>query len=348
VGAELRNLVNEAALLAARKDRDAVHKDDFYNAMEKIVLGTERRLVMSPEDRKRVAYHESGHALLGLLLPEADPVHKVTIVPRGQALGVTYQVPLDDRHNYGERYLRGRITGALGGRAAEEMIFDAVSTGAENDLRQATNIARQMVTRWGMSDKVGLIYVARGNDDFLGTEGIMPEMGRETSEELASLVDDETRRILDECYVVARETLKRERSRLEALAAALLEKESLDEGEMLAVTGLTRASMGQPDHADAHAPAPLPGPTPTPVLEGAGANGTAADSPAAPTTAAPVPAPSNGTLTAESLFPPVNASAGSNGTNGTSGTNGTHPPNEARGTSGTPAPGETDAAAGGT
>jgi cell division protease FtsH len=304
---------------------------------------------MSPEDRKRVAYHESGHALLGLLLPEADPVHKVTIVPRGQALGVTYQVPLDDRHNYGERYLRGRITGALGGRAAEEMIFDAVSTGAENDLRQATNIARQMVTRWGMSDKVGLIYVARGNDDFLGTETMMPEMGRETSEELASLVDDETRRILDECYVVARETLKRERSRLEALAAALLEKESLDEGEMLAVTGLTRASMGQPDHADAHTPTPatpvpVPGPAPTPALEGAGANGVAANAPPAAAAAA-VPAPSNGALTAESLFPPVGTASRSNGTKGTTGT---RSPDEARGTSGAPVPEETDAAAGGT
>ncbi|HEX2184032.1 MAG TPA: ATP-dependent zinc metalloprotease FtsH, partial [Chloroflexota bacterium] len=136
VGAELRNLVNEAALTAARKDRNAVTKDDFYDAMEKIVLGSERKLVMSPEDRKRVAYHESGHALLGLLLPESDPVHKVTIVPRGQALGVTYQVPLDDRLNYDEDYLRGRITGALGGRAAEALVFGAVSTGAENDLQQ--------------------------------------------------------------------------------------------------------------------------------------------------------------------------------------------------------------------
>ncbi|MBI3972307.1 MAG: ATP-dependent metallopeptidase FtsH/Yme1/Tma family protein [Chloroflexi bacterium] len=240
VGAELRNLVNEAALLAARKDRDAVTKDDFYNAMEKIILGTERKLVMTPEDRKRVAYHESGHALLGLLLPEADPVHKVTIVPRGQALGATYQLPVDDRHNYGERYLRGRITGALGGRAAEELIFDAVSTGAENDLRQATQVARQMVTRWGMSDKVGLIYIARGGDDFLGGEGFMPEMGRETSEELASLVDEETRRIIDECYVTARATLQREHHRLVALAEALLKRESLDEGQILKVTGLAK------------------------------------------------------------------------------------------------------------
>jgi cell division protease FtsH len=256
VGAELRNLVNEAALLAARKDRDAVTKDDFYDAMEKIILGAERKLVMTPEDRKRVAFHESGHALVGLLLPETDPVHKVTIVPRGQALGATYQLPIDDRHNYGERYLRGRITGALGGRAAEELIFGAVSTGAENDLRQATQVARQMVTRRGMSDKVGLIYVARGGDDFLGEGVFMPEMGREVSEELAALVDEETRRIIDECYTSAQETLKRDQHRLHALAEALLKQESLDEKEILEVTGLSKrpnaeALMEPPDRADA-------------------------------------------------------------------------------------------------
>ncbi len=260
VGAELRNLVNEAALLAARKNRNAVTKDDFYNAMEKIVLGAERKLVMTPEDRRRVAYHESGHALLGLLLPDADPVHKVTIVPRGQALGVTYQVPLDDRHNYGERYLRGRITGALGGRAAEELIFGAVSTGAENDLRQATQVARQMVTRWGMSEKVGLIYVARGNDDFLGEGILMPEMGRETSEQLAALVDAETKRIIDECYQRAREILTREKDRLVALAEALLQRESLDEDEILRVTGLERRpeALQPTDRTDVH-PAPVTG-----------------------------------------------------------------------------------------
>ena len=153
---------------------------------------------MTMEDRRRVAYHEAGHALIGLLLPEADPVHKVTIVPRGQALGVTYQVPLDDRHNYGETYLRGRITGALGGRAAEELILGAPSTGAENDLQQATNIARQMVTRWGMSSRVGLIAVSRSDGGFLGGD-TMPEMGREISNELASLVDTEVRRIITEC-----------------------------------------------------------------------------------------------------------------------------------------------------
>ncbi|HEX2037936.1 MAG TPA: cell division protein FtsH, partial [Chloroflexota bacterium] len=238
VGAELRNLVNEAALEAARQDRPAVTRADFDDAMERIVLGAARPLVMSPADRRRVAYHEAGHALLGLLLPEADPVHKVTIVPRGQALGVTYQVPLDDRLNYGEAYLRGRITGALGGRAAEALIFGAASTGAENDLQQATQLARQMVTRWGMSDKVGPVYVARPDDGFLGGEGTGPEVGRETGNRLADLVDEETTRIVAECDRVARATLARERPRLDALAQALVAYESLDEGQIRRVTGL--------------------------------------------------------------------------------------------------------------
>jgi cell division protease FtsH len=238
VGAELRNLVNEAALLAARKNRDNVTKTDFFEAMEKITLGAERKLVMSAEDRRRVAYHEAGHALIGLLLPEADPVHKVTIVPRGQALGVTYQVPLDDRHNYGEAYLRGRMTGALGGRAAEELIFGAPSTGAENDLQQATQIARQMVTRWGMSPKVGMVSISRADGGFLGGD-MMPEMGRDISEGTAALVDEEVRRIVTECFVRAADTLLREKPRLIALAETLLRRESLDEREMLDVTGLT-------------------------------------------------------------------------------------------------------------
>ncbi|MGH2368828.1 MAG: AAA family ATPase, partial [Chloroflexota bacterium] len=293
VGAELRNVVNEAALLAARKDRNAVTKDDFYNAMEKIVLGSERKLVMSPEDRKRVAYHEAGHALMGLLLPDTDPVHKVTIVPRGQALGVTYQVPLDDRHNYGERYLRGRITGALGGRAAEELIFGAVSTGAENDLQQATQIARQMVTRWGMSDKVGLIYVARGDDGFLGSEGMMPEMGREVSDELASLVDEETRRIIDECYATAQETLAQEKHRLIALAEALLAQESLDEAQIREVTGLSKPAAEAGESVQAGVAAVVSGAAAETVATGPAASDQHGEQgePGAPAAAAGAPAP---------------------------------------------------------
>jgi cell division protease FtsH len=243
VGAELRNVVNEAALTAARRDRSAVAKADFSEAMEKIVLGSARKLVMSPADRQRVAYHESGHALLGLLLPEADPVQKVTIVPRGQALGVTYQVPLDDRHNYGEAYLRARIAGALGGRAAEALVLGGVSTGAENDLQQATQIARQMVTRWGMSPRVGLVYAAREDGGFLGPDGALPDLGGGVSKRLAAVIDEETKRIIEECYAVAEGTLQRERNRLVALADALLAQESLDEDEIRRVIGVPRPAF---------------------------------------------------------------------------------------------------------
>ncbi|HEY0473633.1 MAG TPA: ATP-dependent zinc metalloprotease FtsH, partial [Kribbella sp.] len=152
VGAELRNLVNEAALLAARRNHDLVNQSDFTDALEKIILGTARKLTMSPDDRRRTAYHESGHALIGMLTPGADPVRKVSIIPRGKALGVTFQTPNEDRYGYLSTYLRGRIAGALGGRAAEDLVFGDVSTGSESDLEQATSIARQMVGRWGMSE----------------------------------------------------------------------------------------------------------------------------------------------------------------------------------------------------
>jgi cell division protease FtsH len=244
VGADLRNLVNEAALLAARRDRDAVTREDFFDALEKIALGTERKLVMSPEDRKRTAYHEAGHALVGLLTPEADPVHKVTIVPRGQALGVTYSLPVDDRLNYTEPYLRARIAVAMGGRVAEELVFHTPSTGAENDFQQATQIARQMVTRWGMSPRVGPLSLAQPDgNEFLG--GPL-SLSREISEALAQVVDEEVRRILDECYQYTRATLSRERARLEALAEALLARESLEEREIREVTGLAAPEATAP------------------------------------------------------------------------------------------------------
>src|SRR2546421_218755 len=159
VGADLRNLANEAALPAARRNHDRVTAADFSDALEKIVLGAARRITLSPQERERTAYHESGHALLGLLEPGADPVRKVAIIPRGQALGGTLQSPESDRYGYGADYLRGRIVGALGGRAAEELVYGDVTTGAESDLEQITNIARQMVGRWGMSDAVGLVSV---------------------------------------------------------------------------------------------------------------------------------------------------------------------------------------------
>jgi cell division protease FtsH len=230
VGAELRNLVNEAALLAARKEKNAVGRDDFSEAMEKIMLGAARHIAISPEDRRRVAYHEAGHALIGLTLPDADPVHKVTIVPRGQALGVTYQMPIDDRHNYPKEYLVARITGALGGRAAEQIVFGDVTTGAENDLQQITAIARQMVTRWGMSPEVGLLALdGTSQDNFLGVD-----MGRPRwySEVTAERVDQAIKKIVDDAYLDAVALLTRERHKLDALADALLKRESLDEAEI--------------------------------------------------------------------------------------------------------------------
>ena len=160
VGSDLRNLANEAALLAARRNEGSIQQKDILDALETLVLGPARALVMSVEERTRVAYHEGGHAILGLLLPGADPVNRVTIVPHGMALGVTYQRPEDDRHSYSEQYLHARIVGAMGGRAAEEVVFETRTTGAENDMQQATDIARQMVTRWGMSERLGPVTLA--------------------------------------------------------------------------------------------------------------------------------------------------------------------------------------------
>jgi cell division protease FtsH len=234
VGADLRNLVNEAALLAAREGRDAVGMDDFAGALEKIQLGTARRIVLAPEDRRRIAYHEGGHALLGLLIPGSDPVRRVSIVPRGRALGVTVQSPVDDRQNYPEDYLRARITSALGGRAAESIVYGVVTTGAESDLLQVTGLARQMVARWGMSDRVGPVNLGE-------VDGQGPfSAARPYSEATAQLIDAEVRRILEECMKQATSLLREHRSQLEALAQRLLAKETLDEDEILQVTGIAK------------------------------------------------------------------------------------------------------------
>jgi cell division protease FtsH len=237
VGADLRNLVNEAALTAARRDHDKVTSYDFSDALEKILLGTERRITLSPEERERTAYHEAGHAVLGMIEPGADPVRKVSIIPRGQALGVTFQSPEADRYGYGGQYLRGRIIGALGGRAAEQIIYGDVTTGAESDLEQVTRIARQMVGRWGMSDAVGLVSVLPrpGNESpFLAGDANAP------SESTRELVDAEVRRIVDECYSHAIERLNENREHLESLARALLEHETLDERDAYAAAGFDK------------------------------------------------------------------------------------------------------------
>ena len=239
-GADLKNLVNEAALLAARREEDAVTQKDFLDSLEKIVLGPERPLLLGPDDRERIAYHESGHAVLGLVVPGADPVHRVTIVPRGQALGVTYQRPQTDRYNYPEAYLRARIIGMLGGRAAEEVVYGTKTTGAENDIEQATNMARNMVTRWGMSDAVGMVQLAPQHNAYLGTSGSF--MGdKPFSEQTASLIDSEVQRIINECHEQAKRLLLQHRASLDALVRALLERETLSEQEILDATGLPQA-----------------------------------------------------------------------------------------------------------
>jgi cell division protease FtsH len=234
VGAELANLVNEAALTAARRNHTQVHLADFTDALEKIVLGSERRIMLSAEDRRRTAYHEAGHALLGMLTPGADPVRKISIVPRGHALGVTFQSPDADRYSYSASYLRGRIAGMLAGRAAEELVYDDVTTGAENDLEQATGIAKQMVGRWGMSEKVGMLSALpdprREQPLTLG--------GDDTSPATRELVETEARRILDQGYDQALQTLRANRHRLDGLVEALLRTETLDAADAYRAAGV--------------------------------------------------------------------------------------------------------------
>ena len=245
VGADLHNLVNEAALLAAQRNEDAVHLKDFMDALEKIQLGPARPIVLSQRERELVAFHEGGHAILGLILPGGDPVNRVTIQPHGQALGVTSQQPTDDRHNYDEAYLRGRIVGAMGGRAAEDIIYGTRTTGAESDMHQATNIARQMVTRWGMSTELGPVTLV-GADDGAGGDTPAGSGWRAYSEDTARLIDAEIRRVLDDSYAEAVQMLKDHRSELEALANALLLHETLDQDEILQVTGLRRKDSVEP------------------------------------------------------------------------------------------------------
>jgi len=243
VGADLHNLVNEAVLFAARRSAEAVTHNDFMDALEKVLMGPARHVFISPVDRRRVAYHEGGHTVVGLLLAHADPVTRVTIMPRGRALGLTYQTPQDDRQMYDEPYVRARITGALGGRAAEEVVFGLRTTGAANDMLVATDFARQMVTRWGMSDQFGALALAPRDGGFLGYADSFMGGAKPFSEATAQRIDDEVQRILDECYASALELVIRHRAELDALAGALLERESLDENEILTATGITPARL---------------------------------------------------------------------------------------------------------
>lgn len=231
-GAELANLANEAALLAVKRQQQEVTQSDLSDALEKVQLGAERPLVMPDEERRRTAYHESGHALLGMLQPGADPVRKITIVPRGRALGVTLSTPEADRYAYTEEYLRGRIIGALGGMAAEQVVYEVITTGAENDLEQVTNIVRGMVGRWGMSERIGRLTA-------IPSDGQSP-YGLSAAPATLDAVDHEMRRIVDECYEKACRLLRENRDKLDALAEALMASETLDEPAAYAAAGIPR------------------------------------------------------------------------------------------------------------
>ena len=226
VGADLANLVNEAALLAARRNLDAVTQQCFDEALDKILIGAERPLVLSEDDLNVVAYHEGGHALTGLLTENVDPVTKVTIVPRGQALGVTQYTPLDDRYNYSKEYLESQLVTALGGRAAEEVAIGRITTGAENDLQRVTAIARQMVTRWGMSDRLGTISFSEREDPFAGTA--LATGSRDYSEKTATVIDEEVNSIVKWAYDRAHSLLQTHRATLDRIARELRLHETLD------------------------------------------------------------------------------------------------------------------------
>jgi cell division protease FtsH len=249
VGADLANLVNEAALLAARREHEQVEEADFTDALERIVLGAERQVMMSEADRRRTAYHEAGHAVVGMLTEGADPVRKISIIPRGVALGVTFSAPDADRFNYEYRELLARIDVALGGRVAEEVVFGEITTGAESDIQQLTEITRHMVGRWGMSEAIGpLAVIARD-----GAAGPLFPGVAEVSEQTQQLVDTEVRRIVDEAHERVVRLLTGERGKLDSLAASLLEHETLDEDAAYAAAGVAHAKAYEPQRNSAPA-----------------------------------------------------------------------------------------------
>jgi cell division protease FtsH len=242
VGADLANVANEAALLAAKRGHTKVARQDLSDALERIVLGAARKVMISEDDRRRTAYHESGHAIIGMLTPGADPVRKVSIIPRGQALGVTFSAPDADRFNFDERHLLSQIKMALGGRVAEELVFGDLTTGAESDIQQLTRIARMMVGRWGMSPAIGPVAVLPSD----GMSALMPGVS-ETSEQTQRLVDEEVRRIVETAHAEATVVLSAHRSNLDSLVTALLEHETLDEAEAYAAAGLQRHPEAEPE-----------------------------------------------------------------------------------------------------
>ncbi len=252
-GADLENLANEAALIAARRGRDKVVSDDFEYAKDKVLMGVERKsMILSDEEKRITAYHEAGHALVAHLLPEADPLHKVTIIPRGHALGVTMQMPVDDRHNYSRAYLETQVRILLGGRIAEEIVLQQQTTGAGNDLERVTDLARRMVTEWGMSDLLGpLHFSTSGGEVFLGRDFAKHS---EYSDDTARIIDEEIRRIIDEAYKEMTELLGGQVEALHAIAKGLLAREVLNADEVAALA--EGRPLPDPDPAPSDSPPP--------------------------------------------------------------------------------------------
>jgi len=233
-GADLANLCNEAALVAARHNHDLVAMTDFEEALDKVLLGEVRPMLMNDHDRRIVAYHEAGHALVAWLTPSADPVHKVTIIPRGRALGVTEQVPGDDHYNYSREYLLARLAVMLGGRTAEEIAIGDITTGAENDLVEATRLARRMITRWGMGSLGPVAFQADDQQPFLGYE---LAQGRDFSEATAAQVDQDIQRLLQGQHEAVRDVLTGARDKLDNLVDVLLRDETIDQDDLARILG---------------------------------------------------------------------------------------------------------------
>jgi cell division protease FtsH len=242
--ADLANLANEAALLAARRQHECVERTDFADALEKILLGAPRGIVLSQADRERTAYHEAGHALVGMLTPEADPVRKVSIIPRGMALGVTLAAPDDDQVSYTLEDLLAKVQVAVAGRVAEEIVYGTITTGAEADIQQLTGIARQMVGRWGMSEAIGPVAVLTAE----GNGSLLPGAS-ETSEATQRLVDEEVRRIIDSAHDAVCDLLAAHREQLDSLANALLHAETLDGIDAYRAAGIPTHGAGMPTRA---------------------------------------------------------------------------------------------------
>ncbi|MBT5489832.1 MAG: ATP-dependent zinc metalloprotease FtsH, partial [Candidatus Marinimicrobia bacterium] len=231
VGADLANLVNEAALLASRKRKASVDNNDFEEAKDKVIMGVQRKsMILSDDEKKVTAYHEAGHAVVAIFAPEADPVHKVTIIPRGRALGVTMQLPLDEKHGYSKTYILSRLAVMMGGRSAEELIFNEITTGASNDIERATSIARKMVCEWGMSDELGPMSFGKKNEEiFLGRE---IQSHRDYSEQTAQKIDHEVVSIIKNAQKVSHKILKDNIDLLNLMAQQLLEHETIDENDI--------------------------------------------------------------------------------------------------------------------